>query len=309
MNAKKRDSDEGGVAVMKRRAPSVGGRGRLIALGIAAVAAIGGGYFVWQHVRGRVRADSQYQVHAEHISVPQQPDWIRGDVKTDVLGDVTRDGPLSLLDDDLTVRLAAAFAAHPWIARVDRVSKKFPASVEVSLAYRMPVAMVEVDGGNAVLPVDADGVVLPTRDSTGEPNFTAAAAEGYPRIAEIFTMPAGPEGSGWGDAGVLGAAQIAAVLASDWHALGLARIMPYERKPAASGVEYTFVLETHSGTTIHWGRAPGSQTGGDLPAARKVAQLRRYAAENGGTLDGPDFLIDSSGALLRKTRPVVTPLP
>jgi hypothetical protein len=120
-------------------------------------------------------------------------------------------------------------------------------------------------------------------------------------------------GTRWGDACVVGGAQIAAVLADEWKKLDLARIVPVERKPARSGVEYTFALVTHSGTTVFWGRAPGSDAGGEVPAAKKIAQLTRYAAQNGGTLDGPDgpqqIEIDSRGALLQKARPEVTPLP
>ena len=313
MSAKKRYSDKGDVAIMSRRGRTKSGRRWIVVAAIVVAVASGAGYFVWQHVRDHLLAGSQYQVHPENVSVTSPPEWIRGDVKADVLREVTRSGPLSLLDDDLTVRLASAFLAHPWVARVNRVSKHFPSSVDVSLAYRVPVAMVEVDGGNAVLPVDEGGVLLPTHDSAGQANFTAEDADRYPRIAEIHTMPSGPEGTRWGDAGVLGGAQIAAALASDWTVLGLARIIPWERKPARSGVEYTFALETHSGTRVHWGRAPGSQFGGEVPAAQKIAQLKRYAAANGGTLDGPngpqEIEIDSRGALLQKARPTVTPLP
>jgi hypothetical protein len=217
------------------------------------------------------------------------------------------------LDDDLTVRLAGAFAAHPWVARVDRVSKHFPSGVDVAVAYRVPVAMVEVQNGQGVLPVDEQGVVLPTRDDAGQPNFSSEEAERYPRIAEIHTMPAGPVGTRWGDASVVGAAQIAAALADHWKPLGLARIIPVERKPARAGVEYTSALVTRSGTVVFWGRAPGTDVGGEVPAAEKIAQLSRYAKQNDGSLDGPDgpqqIEIDRRGALLKKVRPAVPPLP
>ena len=54
--------------------------------------------------------------------------------------------------------------------------------------------MVEVDGGTAALPVDVDGVVLPTQD------FSAADADAYPRIGEIRTTPSG---SPWAIAGAI----------------------------------------------------------------------------------------------------------
>lgn len=313
MNAKKRYSDGVSVAVMTRRTGSRRSRRSIITGAIVAALVAGACYSVWLYVRQRVLASSQYQVYSEYINVTAPPDWVRADVKAEVLRDVTRSGPLSLLDDDLTVRLASGFLGHPWVARVDRVSKHFPSSVDVVLAYRVPVAMVEVQNGAAVLPVDEHGVVLPTRDSAGKPNFTPEEAERYPRIGEIHTEPAGPVGTRWGDAAVLGGAQIAAALASDWTALDLARIIPWERKPARTGFEYTYALLTHSGTTVLWGRAPGTEVRGEVPATHKIDQLKRYAAENGGTLDGADgphkMKFDSRGTLLQIARPVITPLP
>jgi hypothetical protein len=313
VSAKKNSTTEGGVAVVGRKSGSKSGRRYWIAAGIVAALIGGACYAVWNHVSRHVLADAQYQVHPEHINVTPLPPWIRGDIKAEIIRDASRAAPLSLLDDDLTVRLAGAFAAHPWIARVDRVSKHFPSGVDVVVAYRVPVAMVEVQDGQAVLPVDVEGVVLPTREASGKQNFTPEEAERFPRIAEIHTMPAGPVGTHWGDAAVLGGAQIAAAIAQDWEKLKLARIIPWERKPARSGVEYTYALVTHSGTTVHWGRAPGTEMTGETPAAVKVSQLKTYLAQNGGTLDGPDgpqeIEIGTGGGLFRKARPTVTPLP
>jgi hypothetical protein len=274
------------------------------------------GVAVWRHVKQHVLSGEQYQVHPEDVTITAPPAWIQPDeggkaaderIKAEVLRDVLRTGPLSLLDNDLTVRLAGSFASHPWVARVDRVSKRFPSGVDVTLAYRVPVAMVELHDGSGVLPVDEQAVLLPTRD------FTVEQAESYPRIAEIYTSPPPVVGTRWGDAAVLGGAQIAATLAKDWKSFHFARIVPIERKPARSGYEYTYRLFTHSGTTVDWGRAPGTDLPGEIPANEKLAQLKRYIAKNNGTLDGPDgphgIEIDKSGALLRKGPPDVAPLP
>jgi hypothetical protein len=313
VSAKKQNTDPGGVAVASRRPAPRRSRRVLVVAGVLVALLAGASYTIWHHVRNHVLAGSQYQVHPEHITITPLPEWIKGDIKAEILRDLNRSGPLSLLDDDLTVRLAGAFAAHPWVSRVDRVSKHFPSGVEVVAAYRVPVAMVEVQEGQALLPVDVQGVVLPTRETSGKQNFTPEEAERYPRIAEIHTMPAGPVGARWGDAAVIGGAQIAAALADDWNTLKLARITPWERKPARSGVEYTFVLVTHSGTMVFWGRAPGTETAGEVPASEKIAQLKLYAAQNKGSLDGPDgpqqIEIGAGGGLFQKARPVVTPLP
>lgn len=272
---------------------------------------------VWRHVRGHVLTAEQYQVHPEHITLaPTPPEWIRPDpgsenaadrIKSEVLRDLERIGPLSVLDVDLTVKLAEAFSAHPWVARVERVSKRFPAGVDVQLVYRAPVAMVELHDGSGVLPVDEHAVLLPDRD------FTVAEAERYPLVADIYTKPPAAHGKHWADAAVLGGAQIAASLGSDWHQFGIARIVPLERKPARSGFEYTYALITKTGTRIDWGRAPGSDTPGEVPAREKIAQLKRYQTQNHGSLDGPEgawhIEIDGRGALLQKALPQVAPLP
>lgn len=314
MSAKKRIPGDG--AALAGQAGSR--RGVRLLMGASIVVLLCGslGLAVWRHVSPHVLGGEQYQVHPEHIAITAPPQWILPDegsktaderIKSEVLRDVIRVGPLSLLDNDLTVRLAGAFASHPWVARVDRVSKRFPSGVDVSLAYRMPVAMVELHDGSGVLPIDEQAVLLPTRD------FSVEQAENYPRIAEIYTSPPPVVGTRWGDAAVLGGAQIAAVLANDWKSLHFARIVPVERKPARSGFEYTYRLFTHSGTTVDWGRAPGTDLPGEVPATEKIAQLNRYVAANNGTLDGPDgpqpIEFDNHGALLRKSQPAVAPLP
>jgi len=311
--AKKKASEEA--------APASGGSRKTLRLvaGVLIVVLLAGSVCmaVWRHVGGHVLAAEQYQVHPEHITLtPTPPEWIRPDpgseraderIKSEVLRDLERIGPLSILDVDLSVKLAEAFVAHPWVARVERVSKRFPAGVDVHLEYRVPVAMVELHDGSGVLPIDEQAVLLPDRD------FTVAEAERYPLIAEIYTKAPSAHGKHWGDAAVIGGAQIAASLGGEWHNLGIARIVPLERKPARSGFEYTYALITKTGTRIDWGRAPGSDTPGEVLAREKIAQLKRYQVQNKGSLDGPEgawhIEIDGRGALLQKALPQVAPLP
>jgi hypothetical protein len=273
------------------------------------VVLLGGTCFLaWREVGPHVLASSQYLVEPEQIRIaPPAPEWIHADIKFDVLRDARLAGPLSLVDRDLTVRMAAAFAAHPWVARVERVSKHYPSGLDVVLSYRKPAAMVEVQDGAGGLPVDGDGVLLPTKD------FSPEDAQNYPRIGEIHTRPSGPLGTSWGDPCVVGAAQVAAALADHWKTLGLFRVVPAERKPGRTGIEYTFALLTHSGTKVLWGRAPATSARGELPAAEKIAQLKRYAATNKGSLDDPDgqpheIVISPAGALLSNPRPRIESL-
>jgi len=286
-------------------AESSGSRRMLITLALLGLAAGGIGYAVWGQVGSRVLSSSEYQIDPSKIAITPPPAWIHSDIKAEVLRDASFEGPLSILDRELTARMATAFAAHPWVAHVERVSKAFPSGLEVVLRYRQPVAMVEVQDG--ALPVDVEGVVLPTGD------FSPAEAEHYPRIGEIKTTPAGPVGTKWGDASVAGAAQIAAVLGEDWKTLGLFRIVPAGRKTGGrNGVEYSFALYTQAGTRVEWGRAPSTDLPGEVPARDKIAKLKKYAADN-GSLDGPDgpqqLVLLENGDVSSQRRPPIKALP
>lgn len=232
----------------------------------------------WTRVRQHVLADGDYRLIPRDIVISQIPPWIHSDIKTEVMRDASLDGSLSILDDDLTKRIANAFSLHPWVAKVHRVSKHHPARVEVELSYRQPIAMVEVSGG--LLPVDGDGTLLPSED------FSPALAKRYPRIARIESHPTGPVGGNWGDVHVAGAAQIACVIGDRWQKLKLYRILAPVRGVGDRDVDgYTYELATHAGTRIIWGRPPGSEPTGEIPALNKLVLLERLATEH-GTLDG-----------------------
>ncbi|HEX3725588.1 MAG TPA: hypothetical protein VHV08_05070 [Pirellulales bacterium] len=275
MSAKKRPAESPSTETAPRKGAPIAGwflAGTLV-LGVGA----GVWYAVWRQVSEHVLAGSEYQVDPQKIVVTRPPPWIHSDIKSDVVREASFDGPLSLLDPELTVRLASAFASHPWVAHVERISKRFPSSVEVMLEYRRPVAMVEVSGG--ALPVDIAATVLPSGD------FSREEAEAYPRIEDIHTAPSGSVGNHWGDAAVSGGARLAAALGNDWQALGLSRIVPGGRRPARSGIEYDYVLISRGGTRIDWGLAPGADSLNQSMVADKIAQLRQYANQH-GSLDG-----------------------
>jgi hypothetical protein len=303
--AKKKSANETDSPATAGR-PRGGHGGRWFFVASLVVSLAGGvGYVLWRQVREHVLAGSEYQVDPNKIAVTPPPPWIHSEIKAEVIRDASFDGPLSILDTELTVRMATAFAAHPWVAHVERVSKRYPSGLDIVLSYRKPVAMVEVQDG--ALPVDVEGVVLPTAD------FSPAEAEPYPRIGEILTTPGGAVGARWGDPCVTGAAQIAAALANDWSALKLFRIVPAGRKTGGrGGVEYGFALYTHAGTRIEWGRAPSTDLPGEVPVGEKIARLKKYAAEN-GSLDGPDgpqqLVLLDSGEIVSQRRPTIKTLP
>lgn len=253
---------------------------RALVLALLGAGAAGGAYAVWQRVRPHVVAAPQYRLEARDIAITPPPEWIRSDLRAEVIRDASLDGPLSILDPGLAERVAKAFALHPWIARVQKVSKHSPARVEVELVYRRPVCMVEVPGG--LYPVDIEGVLLPSSD------FSPNDARRYPRLSGVQPTTEGPVGTRWHDRRVVGAAEIAAALTDAWNELNLHRIVPV---PGAHGGpsrdEPTYELFTRLGTRILWGPASGTDAPPDDAPAVKAARLRRFFAQR-GTLEGPE---------------------
>ena len=105
----------------------------------------GGSYAVWQQVRGHVLASSRVsgRSRARSRSRPRPPGFTATS-KPRCSATPRFDGPLSLVDGDLTVRMASAFAAHPWVAHVERVSKQYPSGLE----RRAVVSPAGGDGGS-----------------------------------------------------------------------------------------------------------------------------------------------------------------
>jgi hypothetical protein len=79
------------------------------------------------------------------------------------------------LDPELTAKLTAAFAAHPWVATVDAVRVGPTGTVQVKLKHRKPALAVRTESSTRV--VDNTGVLLPAAtDSNGLPELTTPVA-------------------------------------------------------------------------------------------------------------------------------------
>jgi len=249
-------------------------RRAVIASGLVFATFCYGGFVLWNRLDSDVLARAEYTVDVHQIQITPPPAWIRADIKSEALRDGSLDSPLSLLDDTLAERLAKAFALHPWVARVERVAKHYPARVTVDLAYRKPAAMVEVPGG--LFPVDEEGMLLPSAD------FSPVEARKYPRLAGIDSEPAGPIGTLWGDRAVTDGAKIAIALASVWDDLGLHSIRRRTTSSSIAGMQQThYELRTKNGTAIPWGNAPGSEASSEAHLSEKLARLKKYLADHG----------------------------
>jgi hypothetical protein len=254
------------------------GPGRTFTLSVLLIAVfLLGWYFVWQHVRQHALASDRYTVTLEKVEITPLPAWIHSDVRADVFRNASLDPPLSILDDDLASRVDNAFSLHPWVNKVERVTKRADGTVKVDLVYRRPVCMVEVAG--ELVPVDIEGVLLPSGD------FSPIEKQSYPCLAGVDTRPMGPVGQRWGDIRVVEGAEIAAALGPAWQQLRLYRLQPL-LSPGPAPAERWYELVTRAGTRVLWGAPPSTKAADELPVSDKVARLVQYVADH-ITLDGP----------------------
>jgi hypothetical protein len=262
-------------------------RGPILAAAVVG-AALAGLLYAWQRWGEPNLSPDEFTVTQNQIVVTAQPGWIHADVKAEVLRTAGK-AQWNLRDPKLVEEMAAAFALHPWVAKVVQVRKRYPARVDVELEYRRPVAAVEVSSNNepGLLFVDAAGVLLPSAD------FAPGQAKDFLRIAAGKETPAGVYGTAWGSERVAGAARIAAAWegggAEDrgqstedselkrWQKLKLYRIVPLQ----ASSGDITYELRTQEGARIVWGAAPGSESAGEPSPEEKMTLLEHYVADKG----------------------------
>ncbi len=245
-----------------------------------------GAHILWQRGHPLVARHPQYQLTADGIRITPPPRWIRSDIKAQVLRDTGLVGTASLLDDwsVLSRRVKEAFEFHPWVESVERISRRLPATLEVELKYRRPIAAVESadSEGMMFLPIDQHAVRLPEAD------LTDAERRYLPRISGVAGRPL--VGDVWTDPRVVGGAKLIAVLADVWQQLRLVEITAALRSSQTETPMYTFEIITTGGTRIVWGAAPGQE----VPASESMFDQKRqrlldYAAQHGHleSIDGP----------------------
>lgn len=245
------------------------------------------GNLAWKHYLPAIARHPQYQITAAHVRVTAPPPWIRADVKSEVLRDSSLIGKLSVIDDreQLQKRVRDAFTFHPWVESVGTIRIDLPASLDVELQYRRPIAAVEtVDHATvSYLPIDPHGVRLPETD------FTDYERRSLPRISGVTGVPS--VGDRWADERVLNAAELAAKLSDVWGQLRLVEIVPSMHAHVRGDASFfAFEIMTSGGTRIVWGAAPGrEQDAAESPFEAKRKRLLEYAASHGqlDSIDGP----------------------
>lgn len=177
---------------------------------------------------------------------------------------------LPVSDEGLAARLAAAFATHPSVERVERV-EVLPHRIRVSLAYRS--AVLAVPGPSGTRAVDGQCVLLPA----------PTPVDGLPRLAGAAVTSPGVAGTRWKDARVEAAAKVAAYL---W---------PYHDRVRVEKitVEGDDVMLFTGGARFRWGRPPGKEATGEPSAASKATRLQEIAGRK-EDITGGDYDLTKS---------------
>ena len=233
--------------------------------------------FVWPallviaiYVGSTIYPPLQPPLKPEHISITAPSRFVPDGIVNTVYRDTGLE-QVSLLDVNAASRIANAFATSPWIETVQRIQKS-NGKVEVDVTYREPVAMVEVVSrhpevnGTAFLPVDRNGILLPTED------FTPGDTQQFVHIRVPDTYPASGKGMPYGDQRVEHAAMLAGLLIKYRDKISLNAITV--EKPI-SHIEQPpiLVLVMQDGRQISWGNAPGHEQSGEANAVDKLKRL------------------------------------
>jgi hypothetical protein len=257
------------------------GRMARAALAVAVLGGVAwGASYAWRAWGVPATRGPEYLISAEKIIAPTPPAWIR----TDVVQEVVHSGSLenqSILDPQLTIKVADAFRLHPWVRSVRRVSKSRPAKVEVDLEYRRPAALVEITTAEArgVLPIDDEGVLLPRGDFVDEAGQLVPEALKYPVIVGGDALPEGAPGAAWGNTTIVGAARVAAALAEVWEECGLFKIAPAPHT-GGSSTEREYLLLARNGSQVIWGPPPGDKPKDQSLTRAKLEKLLDYVQRN-----------------------------
>lgn len=235
----------------------------------------------------------KFRFSPETIDLTEPTEWVPHGIAKQIAEAHPEWKDRSLLEDNLVADLAAAFKKHTWIASVDRVEKTRQGRVKVDVTYRSPVAMVETPQG--LVPIDADGVVLPPED------VRPSDRERLPRLKGIHTIATGMTGRKWPDPLVISGAKLCAALLPKgnfdtiWKKYGLLAVVAPDRSrdnPEDGLQPPVFELLTQRQRRVIWGHPPDVDSH-EPSTAKKLERLAGYVKKQ-KSLDQPpgDFAVN-----------------
>jgi hypothetical protein len=237
------------------------------------------GYLGWRFYGAKALDTAYYALKKENIHISDKPTWLRSDVVSEVF-EQSRLERMSLLDDQTTAVIAKAFDIHPWVKKTHRVHRMAGGQIMINAEFRQPVAMVHCESEpnatseamdqESFLPVDSEGILLPTKDFSQEdiPNYILIYAQNiqssdYPRVGMTLADPQIAE------------AILLCRFLAPLRAQGLAKLSSVYVYPNASGGNSRWRLEitTKGGPRILWGSAPTHEATNEPTANTKLKRL------------------------------------
>lgn len=212
-------------------------RGLLALVSCAAV--IAGLIYAGHWTRLKLDARQRYDIALAEIETPVPPDLDRAKFLSEVQYLGSLPDRISALDPGLILRLASAFAAHPWVEHVDSVSLRAADRPRARLRLRTPMLAI----GERV--VDGHGVLLPAGTS----------AAGLISYRGTIAPPRNPAGAVWDEPVIEEAVRFAAAVQPFQDVLGIEHIDSEKNGLVGTGK-----------VTVIWGQ-PGK-------AEAKIAKLK-----------------------------------
>jgi len=256
--------------------------------------------------RRTVACDPRFCINTADLKLVQDTSWMTPEIAGEIRASLAALPPrLSLMDHTASRRVAECLEANPWIRKVYHVRLDSPKAagqsngLEVSMAFRRPVAFVEVGQGEHAryVLVDGEGVRLGEREYA-EPEL------GDRRLVVLTGVPTQPPRPGvvWADHAVIAGAQVADLLKNRAADFGLCRIDVSNVEKRLDRREPEIVLYTkRSATRIVWGKPPGREAEllENITARGKIQLLDQVYAKFGGLHEA----IEEINLVLRSVRP------
>lgn len=284
------------------------------------------GYLLWRNYGAAHLNTMLYGVQSQNIVLTPQPVWIRSNVLDEVCEGSNLER-LSTLDRQMSAVFYNAFRSHPWIRRVIHVGKAAGGIVRVNVEYREPLAMVYCElpsppdslsaatASNewtvktstpskaptnnqkiSFLPVDAEGVLLPTQD------FQPEQVRQFMLIYAQGAVPIGMIGSEYGDARIKEALLLCRLVKDVREKLGLERVYVYADPSGQGPSQWTLELTTRD-KRISWGHPPGLESPGEPGFSAKLRKLGDFIlspTSSEATLTELDLVVSAKSALSNK---------
>ncbi|MFM7517008.1 MAG: hypothetical protein ACKO3V_08700 [Pirellula sp.] len=244
------------------------------------------GYLGWRFYGAKALDTTYYALKQENIHFSDRPPWLQSDIVAEVF-EQRELGRMSLLDDLTSTVIAREFDAHPWIKKTHRVHRMAGGQIMISAEFRQPVAMVHCDadldsatggiGQESFLPVDSEGILLPTKDFSQEdiPNYMLIYAQDirasdYPRVGMIMADPQISE------------AILLCRFLGPLRSQGLSKLSSVYVYPNTSGGKSRWKLEitTKGGPRIMWGSAPTHESNNEPTANVKLKRLAELIGDS-----------------------------